>query len=235
MDCGSDKVHGLARHGIDWTHLTHVAVTHEHADHVGDLAALMLAMRHGPGVPREMLLTLLGPSGFRAWLERASEALGRHLTDPGRPCDIVEVEPAKPYVDAARGLRIEACATPHTGLSVAYRLTARDGVVGYTGDTGPSEAVASFLEGVDVRICECGLSEVGERPGHLAPEDVVALARVVRPAVTVLTHVYPPQAPRDAAERVRSGYAGRVVAAFDGMVLRSGRQGWTVDPDPVDV
>ncbi len=235
LDCGSGTVHGLARHGIDWVRLTHVAITHEHADHVGDLSALMLAMRHAPDVPREEKLTLLGPRGFRSWVERAAGALGPHLTNPRRPFRIVEIDEGEPFEDTPRGIRLEARPTPHTDLSVAYRLTAKDGVVGYTGDTGPSAEVAAFLKGADVLICECGLTEPGERPGHLAPADVASLADVVRPAVVALTHVFPPQTPSAAADGVRAGYPGRVVAAFDGMVLQSSREGWTVDPDGGEV
>ncbi len=235
LDCGSGTLHGLARHGVDWAHLTHVAITHEHADHVGDLAALMLAMRHGPGVPREEQLTLVGPPGFRRWMEEAAEALGPHLTDPRRPFAVVEVGPGNPLLDDRRGVRLEACPTPHTDLSVAYRLTTPHGVVGYTGDTGPSDEVASFLRGVDVLISECGIAQPGARPGHLAPADVSALAGVVQPTVLVLTHVYPPLTPDEAADRVRSTYSGRVVAAFDGMALTSGPDGWTVDRDPAQV
>ncbi len=235
LDCGSGTVHGLARHGIDWGHLTHLAITHEHPDHFGDLSALLLAMRHAPGVARGDPLTLLGPPGFRSYVAQAADVLGGHLTDPRRPFRIVEIAEGRSFEDAEHGIRLEACPTTHTDLSVAYRLTGVDGVVGYTGDTGPSAALGSFLEGVDVLICECGSAEVGERPGHLAPEDVADLARVAQPTVLVLTHVYPPQTPREAAARVRSVYPGRVVAGLDGMVIRSGRGGWTVDPDPARV
>ncbi|MEX2472299.1 MAG: MBL fold metallo-hydrolase, partial [Gemmatimonadota bacterium] len=95
LDCGSGTVHGLARHGIDWEALTHVAVTHYHPDHVGDLSALMFALRAGASTreraaggaeaSRAQPLTLLGPPGFRAYLEGAASSLGSHVLDPKRP------------------------------------------------------------------------------------------------------------------------------------------------------
>ena len=245
LDCGSGTVHGLARHGIDWEALTHVAVTHYHPDHVGDLSALMFALR-GSASARERAggaaeasrlgpLTLLGPPGFRTYLGRAASALGRHVLDPKRPLRVEELPPGAVFEDLEQGFRLEAHPTPHTEESVAFRLTTDAGTVGYTGDTGPSEDVAAFLRGVGLLISECAWSERGTGPGHLAPEDVAELAHATRPELLVLTHVYPPVTPEEAVRRVLVGYDGTVVAGRDGLRAAKGPEGWTVDPGPRDV
>lgn len=245
LDCGSGTVHGLARHGIDWGALTHVAVTHYHPDHVGDLSALMFALRgRANALEREggaaeaspaRALTLLGPSGFRTYLERATSALGAHVLDPKRPLRVEELPPGAVFEDPEHGIVLEAYPTPHTEESVAYRLSHEQGTVGYTGDTGPSEDVAAFLRGSGLLISECAWSERGQGTGHLAPEDVMELARTARPELLILTHVYPPMTPDEAARRVGAGYAGTVVAGRDGLRASKGPAGWTVDPGPHDV
>ena len=52
LDCGSGVVQRLARH--DWMGITHVALSHFHADHIGDLPTLIFAWRRasGAGSPR---------------------------------------------------------------------------------------------------------------------------------------------------------------------------------------
>lgn len=245
LDCGSGAVHGLARHGIDWEALTHVAVSHYHPDHVGDLSALMFALRaragareraaHGVEASPAQPLTLLGPPGFRAYLERAASVLGPHVLDPKRPLRVEELQPGAVFEDPDHGVRLEAHPTPHTEESVAYRLTHDEGTVGYTGDTGPSEHVAAFLQGVGLLISECAWAERGQGTGHLTLADVVELARTARPGLLILTHVYPPMTPDEAARRVGAGYDGTVIAGRDGLRVSKRPEGWTVDPGPHDV
>ncbi|MEX2472298.1 MAG: hypothetical protein WEA34_08980, partial [Gemmatimonadota bacterium] len=66
-------------------------------------------------------------------------------------------------------------------------------------------------------------------------EDVIELARTARPGLLILTHVYPPMSPDEAARRVGAGYDGTVVAGRDGLRASKGPKGWTVDPGPHDV
>ena len=120
--------------------------------------------------------------------------------------------------------------TPHTDESVAYRVRGDWGVVGYTGDTGPSAEVARFLAGCDVLVAECALTDPPTMERHLSPALVAELAGVAGPELLVLTHVYPDQSPEEAAMRVSERYGGRVVAARDGMRIVLGPAGPAVDP-----
>src|SRR5688500_17296088 len=68
LDCGSGALHGMARGRLGWRGLSHLLVTHFHTDHVGDLAALLFALRHGVRPARQEPLVLLGPRGLAAHL-----------------------------------------------------------------------------------------------------------------------------------------------------------------------
>jgi ribonuclease BN (tRNA processing enzyme) len=45
LDCGSGVVHRMAQLGIGWMEITHLALTHFHADHTSDVATLVFGWR----------------------------------------------------------------------------------------------------------------------------------------------------------------------------------------------
>lgn len=219
LDCGWGTLDGLTRYGVAWAGLTHVALTHFHADHVGDLSALLLALKHGVSPPRREPITLVGPAGFEAFLLHLAKATGAHVLDPGFPVHVVELQAEQVLEDDTGTLRVTCHPTPHTAESVAYRVEVAGRNVGYTGDTGPCEDLAAFLEGCDILVAECTQVDPPVLPGHLSPTTLAALARVTRPGLLVVTHVAAPRTPESAAAAVAGLWSGRVVAGADGMVL----------------
>ncbi|HUF75677.1 MAG TPA: ribonuclease Z [Longimicrobiales bacterium] len=232
LDCGAGTVHGFARHGVAWRDLTHVAITHYHNDHIGDLPAMLFALKHGVGGQRAEPLTMIGPRGFQTRLERLASAFGDHVLDPGFPVRVIEVDPGRAYEAPDDSLRIECLRTPHTDESLAYRVEGTWGTLGYTGDTGPSDEVASFLAGCDALIAECTLPDARAVDTHLTPRSLAELAGLARPALLIVVHVTPYHTPADAVRRVSERYEGRVVAAADGLRVRLGSDGPDVDPLP---
>jgi len=230
LDCGSGTLHGLARHSVDWEGLSHVAITHYHSDHVGDLSAVLSVLRYRLAGVREEPLTLIGPPGFRGFLGRLGSAMGVHVLDPGFPLDVCELGPHDVYEQQASGLRIRAHATPHTDESVAYRVETTSGVVGYTGDTGPSDAVGEFLVGSSVLIGECALTDPPETEFHLAPSGLARIATLADAKLLIVTHVYPPTLPADAALLVgQHGFGGRIVPGEDGLSVRIDERGLIIE------
>lgn len=231
LDCGFGTVHGFDRHRVSWPDLTHVAVTHFHADHVGDVAPLLFTLRHGLRPPREEGLTLLGPRGLGAFLDGLASAFGPWVLDPGFPLRVVELPPEGGWEDPEGRFRLLSHPTPHTDASVAYRFETGDGVVAYTGDTGPDVAVAGFLSGADVLVSECSLPDPPEMDTHLSPRTVAELARIATPRLLLVTHVYPFLEPEEVPDLIRTaGWKGRVEMAWDGTRVDLPADG---DPEPV--
>lgn len=230
LDCGAGTVHGFARYGVRWQDLTHVVVSHFHTDHIGDLGALMFAFKHGLTVARTAPLTLVGPVGLGDLLERLAAALGKHVLDPGFGLRIVELAPGDAH-DAGDDVTLRCHPTPHTPESVAYRVEGRWGSLGYTGDTGPSEAVADFLTRCDALIAECTVPEAMELDTHLSPESLATLAGRALPGLLLVVHVGPRHTPDEAVRRIRRAYDGIVVpVTADGMRVRWTEDGPSVDP-----
>lgn len=219
LDCGSGTVHRMAGFGKPWRRISHLVLTHFHTDHVGDVAALFFALRHAPGPSREAPLRVLGPIGLASFLGGLAEAHGDHVLDPGYPLEVVEISAGNPDVSAG-SFRLRAHPTPHTERSLAYRIETAEGAVGYTGDTGPSPSLGTFMEGVDLLVSECSHPDPPPMETHLTPRGVAELAARARPAMVVTVHHYPALDPARVPELVAAaGYPGVVLAGRDGLEL----------------
>lgn len=223
MDCGPGAVQAMARLGLEWDRLTHLAITHFHPDHIGALGGLFFSLRHGLSAPRSRPLTVVGPPGTAGLFARLAAAFGEFMRTPGFPVGVREVEPGDELALGGE-VRLAAHKTPHTAESLAFRIDGPEGSVGYSGDTGATETLGPFFAGVDVLVCECSLrdDEVGDN--HLSPLRVARIAAAAAPGTLVLTHVYPHfRLAEDVPARVaESGYGGRTVVAEEGLAFDLG-------------
>lgn len=216
FDCGAGAVRGMARAGLPWGGVTDLFLSHFHNDHLNDVPALLFALRYGLAVPRTAPLRVVGPVGVRALFERWADALGGWLIEPGFPLPFVEVGPGE--IVPLGPATVRAHPTRHTDESVAYRVDAPGGSLGYTGDTGPNDELAEFEAGVDLLIAECSLPDDPAIDHHLTPSSLARLAGRARPGRLVVTHVYPQLQGQDLPALLReAGYDGAVVVADDGM------------------
>lgn len=220
LDCGSGCLHAMGRERLWWRALSHVAVTHFHTDHVGDLAPILFALRHGVRPPREQPLVLLGPRGLEAQLDALAAAHGRYVREPGFPLEVVELAPGDRWPDPGGRFTLATLATPHTGNSLAYRVESANGALGYTGDTGPTPALGVFFTGVQALISECSLADPAESELHMSPKALAALAAAARPQLLIAAHLYPPLRPHKLPALVRAaGWEGPFVVARDGTAV----------------
>lgn len=215
IDCGAGTTRRLAELGAGWRTISHVALTHFHIDHHGDLPSLVFAWKYGFLPPRSEPLTIIGPVGTAGLLARLSAAYGDWLTAPGFPLTIHEITPSD-AVELPAGVRLTCCAVPHTAESVAYSMERGGRRIVYTGDTGPSDALAAWSHGCDLLVSECSLPAAMQIPEHLTPEQCAELAANAAPRHLALTHFYPPVENVDIVGVIHGRYAGPVTLAHDG-------------------
>lgn len=215
LDCGSGAVFRMAQLGLPWDCLTHVALTHFHADHTSDLATLFFAWRWGMLPPRADPVTVFGPAGIQQLLERHAAALGESMLAAVPSLTITAVVPDQ-EIPLTGECTFEARKVPHTPESVAYSVSWNGHRVVYTGDTAFDEDLGRWAEGCDVLVCECSLPDSLAAPTHLTPRQCGALAAIARPRVLALTHFYPPVELVDIRHEVREQFAGPVVLCDDG-------------------
>jgi ribonuclease BN (tRNA processing enzyme) len=215
LDCGSGAAHRMAALGVDWWGITHIALTHFHADHIGDLPTLVFAFMYARLPGRSAPLTVLGPAGTAALLDRMAAAFGEWVTAPGFALAVREVAPGED-VTLHDGVVLAARKVPHTEESVAYSVSAGSRRMVYTGDTGFDPTLGEWAAGSDVFLCECSLPERMAIPTHLTPEQCGELARLAGPGLLALTHLYPPVEELDLPAVVGTRFAGRTHVATDG-------------------
>lgn len=215
LDAGSGIAHRLASGGIDWWGITHVALTHFHADHFADLPTLIFAWKHARIPARERPLVVLGPPGTRELMERLAGAFGEWVTAPGFPLEIREIAPGTP-ADLGDGVLLEARQVPHTVESVAYSIVHGRRRLVYTGDTGVDPGLGAWAAGCSLLLAECSLPQRMAIPTHLTPEACADLAAAAAPRHLALTHFYPPVLDEDIRAIVGAKYGGPVTLAHDG-------------------
>ena len=221
LDCGSGVTQRLTELGVDWMGITHVAITHFHADHIADLPTLVFAWKYGALPARSAPVEVIGPPGITALLQALALALGGWLTEPGFPLAVRELPPGA-EVELGDGVRLGTTKVPHTEESVAYSIGQGERRIIYTGDTGFDPALGAWAAGCDVLLCECSLPAAMAIPQHLTPRECGRLAALAGPRLLALTHLYPPVERVDILGEVAESFAGRVEVA---------RDGWTLDVD----
>lgn len=218
LDCGSGLAVRIAQLEVDWMGITHVAVTHFHDDHIGDLPTMLTAWRWGALPPRTAPLALVGPPGLHAVQGALATVYGDIVTAPGFPLDVRELPPGE-AVALADGVRLSARKVPHTPESVAYSIEHDGRRLVYTGDTAYDAALGEWAAGCDVLLCECSLPDALAIPSHLTPRQCGRLAAIAAPRRLVLTHFYPPVEDVDIRAEVAESFPGEVSLARDGWTI----------------
>ena len=215
LDCGSGITRRLAEFNYPWSNITHVALTHFHIDHHGDLPTLISAWKYGQLPARTAPLQIIGPAGTTALIERLAAAYGDWVRNPGFPVEIREIASGD-ILELSSAVQLSARKVPHTEESVAYSIQRASYRVVYTGDTGVDDALADWARGCDLLVCECSLPSSMAIKEHLTPEQCAALAARAQPGRVVLTHFYPPVEQVDILAAMAAHYSGSVVLAVDG-------------------
>ena len=204
LDCGPGVLARL-REGRIWPDLDAIALTHFHLDHWGDLvpwvwgASYLEKREEAPGRPR-----LFVPPRGRETLRDFGELLG--FPDMfERTFDLAEYEPGRPF--EAGGLAVTATRVPHYSLEAyAFRVEG-DRTLSYSGDSGPSEALAEAARDADLFVCEATLARGGldgELRGHLALDEALAAFARSGARRLLVTH-RPAELPADGVDLARDG------------------------------
>ena len=201
VDGGSGTLQRCARAGVDPRTLTGGVYSHYHPDHCADLVPLLFAMRVGPP-PRVVDYPIWAGQGFGAFFEGLRGVYGKWI-EPGRGrVHVHELSLEGEAVTDLGGIRLRTRPANHTASALHLRFEAEDTAVVFSGDTGPSDALARLASGADLLVCECAAPDHAPFEGHLSPSQVAAIVDTARPRAVWLTHLYPNVDPEQALATV---------------------------------
>jgi len=205
---GSDVAEGLDA----------VVITHSHPDHMVDAHALMRARLYGrEGLPK---LPLVAPRSVHERLASLEE------DDEGAVEAVFQYEEPVGQLINLGPFAVTTTFLPHYVESVGVRLDGEGVAIAYTGDTGPSEAIAELGRGVDLFIVDAtDRHQQPRRPKDSEPDLLLTgvlagqAARKAQSHRLMLTHFWPgndrEQSRRDAA----AFFDGEIIIADEGLVV----------------
>ncbi len=182
LDCGAGTLLRLDQAGVNIEALDTVVLTHLHLDHVSDLLALANA-RYLSELPG---LEIYGPEGTEVYFKIVCSA---YPNLEKMEVSLHEVRPMDSF--SLNGFDIFAEEAVHSVTALAYRIEAEDKVLAYSGDTEPSQRVASLADGADLLIHECSFPEPFDVTNHSTPLKLANVLRDVNAKRIILTHLYP--------------------------------------------
>jgi ribonuclease BN (tRNA processing enzyme) len=170
LDCGPGVLAKL-REKESWPAVDAIAVTHWHLDHWGDLVPWVWGATLGPGMGTERPQLWAPPEG-RELLSSIGGRLGR----PDMFEDAFEIHE---YADGETFEAAGFAVTPHSVLhydllAFGFRASTNETVIGYSGDSGPSDSLATIARDADLFVCEATLlapNPEGGTRGHLSAQE----------------------------------------------------------------
>lgn len=221
LDLGSGAFGALAGHRdvLDDDALHAVILSHLHADHMVDMAAMHVARTHRPAGPMPPL-TVWGPMGTA---QRIADVAGTSLVNVERRFTISPLVDGQIIQIGSFEIRIRRMR--HSIDAFAVRIEAGGSVCVYSGDTAMNDALIEIARDADIALIEAtwpepGLGQPAWPEGvHLSGREAGQVARRAQVNHLVLTHHAPWADQSLIAEQARESFGGLVTCAAPGMIL----------------
>lgn len=194
-------------------------LSHLHADHCMDLAAMLVWRRYSPE-PATGRTHLWGPPGVCERIGAGSSEVPGEVDDITDTFDVHEWGTEEVQLG---GFAIRPVVVDHVPNSYGFRLTAPDGkVLAYSGDTAPCDELIDLATDADLFLCEASWTHApSERPPHLHLSGVEAGEAATKANVKLLaiTHVPPWTSKQDIYDEVRRTYSGPIEMVSQGQTF----------------
>ena len=161
VDLGNGALGGLQR-VLDPRRLDAIALSHLHPDHCLDMCGLYVLSKYHPdgGIPP---IPVHAPSGAGRYLSTAyGDGDGAGMVEQFEFNDWIDGTPV-----GIGPFTVTPVLVDHPIPSFALKITDRHSTLVYSGDTGPTEILAEFVEGADVFLCEASFVESADNPPNL--------------------------------------------------------------------
>jgi len=219
VDLGAGAVQKLARAGATLDALSAVILTHDHIDHIGDVATLLfgLVVPHPPrGAPLDIYAT--GPTLAR--IARWQAAFDTYMQPGHEVVRFHEIASAQRF--AVGPVLVDTFEVVHAPSSVGFRCQLGDDgpTVAIPGDTAWATSVAEGCLDADLAILECSSTDDAPIAKHLTPKDLVEIVRASRLRRLAIVHRFNPQLLARVHDSVAAATGVAAFAPQDGHTVR---------------
>jgi len=220
LDFGPRTLSNLLKTGIDRHQITHILISHFHADHFSDFITFffdaVIYTKHGGG--RRPDLTVIGPKGSKHLLGMILKTFPSFSSAPFR-VTIKEVG------DRSFGIgdtRISPKTMTHVPElhCLGYRIEYRGKTLAYSGDTMYCDNLVRLCQDVDVALLDCSFPANKPGPVHLHAGQCGQVAKEGGVGRLLLSHFYPIAERYDVKAQAGEEFSGPITVGQDRLVIK---------------
>ncbi len=220
FDCGAGVMKRLLETGVSIDDIAYLFLSHFHPDHVGELPALLFALKYSSPRSPTPPLTIVAGRGVSDFYQRFKGVYGHWIDLPPDRLQVIELDTGAEARFATPAFTVISRPVEHRPESLAFRIIdSQEKTMVYSGDTDECANLAAIAAGADLLVCESAFPDDQKVPGHLTPSLAGRIASRAGVKRLMLTHFYPACDGVDIEKQCRSAYTGRIVLARDLMTL----------------
>jgi len=214
IDAGQGCSIQLLKLGIKPEDLDYIFITHFHADHVLDLAALILSRKISSRWKEiKHKIKIIGQIGTR---EKITEILGAFCDSAEDFYDVIEIDGSLKL----EKLEIKSFKVVHKDLdAIAYRITENGKVLVFSGDTILCDGIKLASQNANLLIADASLPKDMENNIHMNSTQIGILCAKSEVKKVVLSHLTHWVEGRDIISEVKEKYKGEVIVGKDLMQI----------------
>jgi ribonuclease BN (tRNA processing enzyme) len=224
FDSGPGTMRRLLEANTTIFEISHIFYSHFHPDHSGEFVPFLFATKYPGNRQRTEPLTVTAGTGLLDFYDGLKQVYGHWIELAPGLLSLMELDHQQPDSNQFRDFRVESAPMAHNEESIAFRITAPDGVSAvYSGDTDYTGDLIELAKDADLLICESALPDEMRVPGHLTPSLAGEIATRSGVKKLVLTHFYPECDQVNIERECRKTYTGPLVLAEDLMQIEVSR------------
>jgi len=185
MDCGATSIYNLMLQQVDFDSIDFIVISHFHGDHYGGLPFFILNACFKSR--RERPLTIVGPPGCQAFVEKLVDACYPSILDDFEGFEIKYHEFGTPI--SINELTITGLPVIHSPESIPHGIRIEgEKTLAFSGDTEWTDNLIPLSKNADLFICECNNYNANFN-GHLPYHILLEKINLIESRRIILTHM----------------------------------------------